>query len=328
MRNGFSLIQLCILLAVVGVALAATLPGGEKGSDSAKYAETLRKMETIEQAMQGWRTVNKKYPCPAIGATAPTAATFGAEAATPGTCTGTMVSGNTVGGIVPVQTLGLDKSYAVDGWGKRFTYMVDKRATGTGSSVTLVNPTDVVTVQCPSPDNSAGIWIWLNTPHGLPSPTTVTVSGWGNNPVPECPFNRNGSRTYTYIHPNPNLLPLNGGGGYSGDDPVSKTGITITAGAAGGCSTLGSNFDINLTKQDSTSGKSVMALISHGPNGHGAFLASGSATRFNAGISGSNYPAEEDNASVNVAFDNHLTLKERSDTFDDIVRTVASCPAP
>ncbi len=143
-KAGFSMIQASVLLAVGGIVLASTLPGSGSGDDAAKRAITLERMKKIEDATQHFMATNSRRPCPASGTLAASSANFGLEGTGPGTCTGggginfgpanfTSAGvgpvGYLVAGIVPVRTLGLSDEYALDGWGRRFMYIVDRNVT-------------------------------------------------------------------------------------------------------------------------------------------------------------------------------------------------------
>lgn len=128
--------MMSILLTVAGLLLVSMLPGQESDLDKAR--RTTLTMQKIEAATMGFMAAYGRRPCPADGQYAVDTANFGVEAATPGTCTGgTPASsfgpdagtGEVVGGTVPTKTLGLPDEYAFDGWGRRITYVVDKRAT-------------------------------------------------------------------------------------------------------------------------------------------------------------------------------------------------------
>ncbi|MFO0807541.1 MAG: VCBS repeat-containing protein [Gemmataceae bacterium] len=139
--SGFSLLQLSILLALAGILVATMIPGKDAGDQNAKTLLTLERIQRIEDATKGFMAAHHRRPCPASGQYPETIEAgassqyFGVEAATPGTCTGGTPaadfgpSSNVVAGVVPVRTLGLPDEYMYDGWGRRFTYVVDKRAT-------------------------------------------------------------------------------------------------------------------------------------------------------------------------------------------------------
>src|SRR5262249_26113892 len=96
------------------------------------------KLERIEEAMRSFMAANGRRPCPADGQYTINTPNFGKEAANPGSCTGGVPAaplgpdagtGFVVGGTIPVTSLGLDESYALDEYGRQFTYIVDIRAT-------------------------------------------------------------------------------------------------------------------------------------------------------------------------------------------------------
>jgi type II secretory pathway pseudopilin PulG len=87
-RQGFSLIQVSVLIAVAGIILASVLPGGSLGSDAEKERITREKMEKIEAATQSFMAANLRRPCPADGTLAAGSANFGKEDSTPGRCSG------------------------------------------------------------------------------------------------------------------------------------------------------------------------------------------------------------------------------------------------
>jgi hypothetical protein len=131
--SGFSLVQTSLVLAVAGVVLAATLPGSG-GEDIKRQEITLERMKRIEEAAQNFMATNYRRPCPALGSVALDADAFGTEQGAPGVCAGAhFTSGNVVAGTVPVRDLGLPDSFALDGYGRRFTYVVDRNATSSSN---------------------------------------------------------------------------------------------------------------------------------------------------------------------------------------------------
>lgn len=129
--RGFSLIELSIVLAIIGVTLGGALTLGTKQSEASKLKETNIKLDQIEQALEQYVTLHQRLPCPADGTSvmdAPSSNQFGIEGEASSTgCTGSnMNDGSTVyAGVVPVKTLGLPDNAMIDGWGKRISYAVD-----------------------------------------------------------------------------------------------------------------------------------------------------------------------------------------------------------
>lgn len=102
---------------------------------------TFKRMEALQTAILNYRRKNHRLPCPAVGSYTIASQYMGVEAANPGSCTGgTPAAGftaaNIAGGTVPTRTLGLSDDFMLDGWGRRFTYAVDMRATSACSFVT------------------------------------------------------------------------------------------------------------------------------------------------------------------------------------------------
>jgi type II secretory pathway pseudopilin PulG len=154
-QAGFTLIQVSVLLVVAGLIFVSILPGQNSGNNNTKYLNNVKKLEKIEEATRAFMTLNGRRPCPADGQYRVNTANFGKEAATPGTCTGGTPAApmgpdtgtsNIVGGVVPTKTLGLSDDYAFDEWGRRFTYVVDKRATKLSTCRTLEGVTLVNTI--------------------------------------------------------------------------------------------------------------------------------------------------------------------------------------
>lgn len=128
--SGFSLMQVSIILAASSIVLAATLPGDKADSYGDKEAITQQRMYAIELATKNFMAKNYRRPCPASGASDRTQDTFGVEVNTPGNCTADFgPTSGVVAGVVPVRTLELPDEYALDGYGRRFMYVVDNNAT-------------------------------------------------------------------------------------------------------------------------------------------------------------------------------------------------------
>lgn len=142
--KGFSLIQVSILLAAGALVLASNLPGRDAGDYNQKVLDTLYKLDKVEAAMQGFMAAHGRRPCPADGQYDVNAQAFGLEAGalTPNAplteCSGGSPAapmgpdagtGNVYMGTIPTKTLSLPDDYAYDAWGRRFSYVVDKRAT-------------------------------------------------------------------------------------------------------------------------------------------------------------------------------------------------------
>ena len=129
-QRGFSLIEVAIALLLVGLALASTMVVVTTQIEARNTRETLRRMEVVKASLISFVAKNSRLPCPAVPTLTNTSASYGVEAATPGTCTSTVAAGaSNVIGVVPWVTLGIESSYATDPYGNFLTYNVVKAET-------------------------------------------------------------------------------------------------------------------------------------------------------------------------------------------------------
>lgn len=140
---GFTLLELGLVLVVLSLLISGLLAAATQNVRISKQEELKNKMDAIEAALVSFRKANNRLPCPGDITVADTSVYLGVESATAGTCTGgtpavpgALVSGNAVGGGVPVRALGLPDVYAIDPWGNYFFYVVDKRITGSSAFTT------------------------------------------------------------------------------------------------------------------------------------------------------------------------------------------------
>lgn len=248
-KSGFSLMEMTVVLTVLAIISTMAIGLYQERDYSNKVAETKKRMAVVEQTIMNYRNVNNRLPCPANATVANGGVNFGYEGQTPGSCmdgtpTANVVTGEVVKGVLPTRTLQLPDDYMNDAWGRRFTYVVDRRMTNNQSTFKYpVNDCDVGSIRMVVP--------------------ACTVNG-----------------TYTAVSCAPGI-------------------------------------------ERSTRG--IYALISHGENGHGAYLASGQ--RRNAQSSNQ---WERVNAGINDtfadAFLNAFMMKRINktagstfDSFDDIV---------
>jgi type II secretory pathway pseudopilin PulG len=131
-NTAFSLLELTVVIGIVAVMLGGGVMIGMRQIETVQIEGTEAKMEAIDVALLAFSKVHSRLPCPADATlNEDTSSSFGVEASTPGTCTGTNFtdSANVVAGQVPTKTLGLPDDYAFDTYGNRITYHIDKRIT-------------------------------------------------------------------------------------------------------------------------------------------------------------------------------------------------------
>ncbi len=143
-KNGFSLIELSIVILIISTVSVAALTIFSKKNIAEKNRETRAKLETIAEALKIYYKRNAILPCPALLTPAPDTAGFGAEDAPMGCLSTVNVTDNgaqIVYGAVPILSLGLPPEYLFDSWGNRIVYVLDRRFHDVGFPPTYYNGT-------------------------------------------------------------------------------------------------------------------------------------------------------------------------------------------
>ncbi|MCH2546957.1 MAG: hypothetical protein MK052_05055 [Alphaproteobacteria bacterium] len=226
---------MAVVLLILSVVATAALSVYQNNDNLTKTTITNQRLNGIEKALQDFRYTHHRLPCPADARLSTSDAAYAMEGQNIGKCDdgspqATFKVEGTAGGAIPTQSLNLSHEMMYDGWGRRFTYVVDARMTAPA--------------------------IFLQYKLGSTCPGNIKVTNNG----------------------------------------------TVIA------------------------NKALYAIISHGSNGHGAFLASG-----NRRDAGSSNTGELDNAGLDSSFadvfDANVVTQRRtenssdySDSYDDIVR--------
>jgi len=152
-QSAYTLLELSLVLAVLSLLVAGIMSIVTQSTRRAAMAEVKRKMDVIEAELLDFRRLNGRLPCPADSSLPITSQYFGIEGVPSGWCISGLgvanyvVSGmgvtdptalfadlsETVGGDIPIKTLGLSDDYMFDPWGGRFFYVVDYRMTAAGA---------------------------------------------------------------------------------------------------------------------------------------------------------------------------------------------------
>ncbi len=140
-KKAFSLIELSIVILIVSILITGSLGISKTAINNAKVSTTKERMDKVYKALTNFVLINRRLPCPAPPAIAKGTATYGIEATPAGGCTTTnpaltstyttspVSAANLVYGMVPIQALGIEPDMAEDGFGTKFSYVVDKRFT-------------------------------------------------------------------------------------------------------------------------------------------------------------------------------------------------------
>jgi len=139
-NKGFTLLEISIVLAIMGILMVGFLQGNLALLKKNRITGTKKKMAVIEKALMNHLLLNGNLPCPAGLTVLEGNASFGVEETT---CAGTGIftSGNFIGGAIPTATLNLNNEMMRDEWGNRFSYVVNINYTGAGTGFRLQNPT-------------------------------------------------------------------------------------------------------------------------------------------------------------------------------------------
>jgi len=159
-KDGFTLIELSVVLLIIALITSMAVKSGIAVLDTAKQTATIKKMAEIDKALLAYRTANNRLPSPAsftstlTGDSMPTGLgcyqAYGIDMLTPnlvntyympciyapsvfGTTqyqqywnvNGLATDNTVVEGAVPTVTLGLPNDFMYDGWGNKFRYAVD-----------------------------------------------------------------------------------------------------------------------------------------------------------------------------------------------------------
>lgn len=147
--NGFTLVEMAIVLAIVAMLLGGLLPTISSQMEQQHRSETRKQLDEIRDALLGFAIANGRLPCPA------SATTNGLEdpppPAVPGACN------HPYDGFVPAVTLGItptdSQGYALDGWSNRIRYAITK-ANSNAFTFTTANQMQTVGMGALNPDLS------------------------------------------------------------------------------------------------------------------------------------------------------------------------------
>lgn len=117
-RQGFTLVEMAMVLLIVGLLLGGLVPTISGQVERQRTSETEKQLNEIKDTLIGYAIIKGRLPCPA------SSTSNGVESPT----TGTGICDHNYDGFVPAATLGLtgmdSSGFAVDSWGNRIRYAV------------------------------------------------------------------------------------------------------------------------------------------------------------------------------------------------------------
>ncbi len=124
-NNGFSLIELSVVLLISGILLVASFEGSKYILIQNQIDVTNKKLNMIQQAIDIYARTNGYLPCPAyLGTDSGFAVNDCYNVTTSDATQGLFYSNNIVVGTIPYKDLNLPANISYDAWGGKFTYIV------------------------------------------------------------------------------------------------------------------------------------------------------------------------------------------------------------
>lgn len=145
-KKAFSLIELSIVLLIISIIVAGTISVSTVAVNNSKTKVTRERIDAIQKAINAFVAKNYRLPCPAsIKSVKSSTSTFGIEATSCSTngdgVYKSSVNSNAVYGMVPVNALGIPDDLAEDGYGSKFSYIVDTNYTSANYPSTTTSST-------------------------------------------------------------------------------------------------------------------------------------------------------------------------------------------
>jgi len=141
---GFTLTEVAIVVGIVALLLGGLTASLSAQLEQSQFEETRRRLEQARSLLFAFAIVQGRMPCPARSSSLGDEVRNAAGQCTDGIAEdyyGGMLVGGTIGGLLPARAIGFQpidaEGFAIDAWGNRIRYAVEKFVTGCAGPSTL-----------------------------------------------------------------------------------------------------------------------------------------------------------------------------------------------
>ena len=220
--GGFTLLELTIVLAISGFMIAVSASTAMTRIEVQRIKSTNQRLDFIMKAIDQYVRTYGHLPCPADPTLTYTDTNLGNGTGTGGTSNEPLcnalnlrpladagvIDNQILMGAIPTIQLGIAPTLAIDGWDRKFSYVVDETLTMTGEAATntgYAGNTGAITVENANGDaytNTAAVIVFSHGPVGIGaypgSGGTSTIAG---TPGTEEAENTNQDDVFVQIFP-------------------------------------------------------------------------------------------------------------------------------
>ena len=139
-KKAFTLLELSLVVLIISILVVGSMSASITTINKAKYKTTKERLDGIYKALGNYFVMNGSFPCPGVITLPDTDTSYGVTGGSAGVCASAGAgSGDIVYGMVPIQALGLPVEMAKDGFGTKFTYVINKNFTDPSNGVFVGN---------------------------------------------------------------------------------------------------------------------------------------------------------------------------------------------
>ncbi|MFT6259097.1 MAG: type II secretory pathway pseudopilin PulG [Rickettsiales bacterium] len=133
-KTANTILEFAVVTLIVAGVIAASMSVSKTFISGSEEKITKDRMEVVYSTIKNYVATNKRLPCPALLTVAKGSAGYGNEIGAAGICDGNIISSDNIAhGMIPIDVLNLNRDMAEDGFGTKFSYVVDKRFTKTSA---------------------------------------------------------------------------------------------------------------------------------------------------------------------------------------------------